>query len=67
MAVYDCLKRYVLRSYLNVSRDDEFYIWSIRLFHAVGPAIEKKEQRLNFLEDRGTCRRFFDKDSLLLP
>ena len=45
--------------------DDAFFTLSGRLFHAVGPAIEK-EQSPNFVEDRGTSRRFFDEDRSLL-
>src|SRR6218665_3861281 len=41
------------------------HAWSGRLFHSVGPAIEK-EQSQNFIEDRGTSRRFFDEDRSLL-
>jgi len=41
------------------------HAWSGRLFHAVGPAIEKV-QSPNFVEDRGTDRRFFDEDRSLL-
>ena len=32
----------------NVSKDDAFFAWSGRLFHAVGPVIEK-EQSTNFV------------------
>ena len=31
------------------------------LFHAVGPETEK-EQSPNLVEDRGTCKRFFEDD-----
>jgi len=43
------LKRKVLSWDLNACRDDVFFTWSGRLFHAVGPAIEK-EQSPNFVE-----------------
>src|SRR6218665_100789 len=54
-----------LVAYLNVSRDDGFFTWSGRLFHSVVPAIEK-EQSPNFVENRGTSRRFFNEDRSLL-
>jgi len=43
--------------YSIVSRDDAFFTWLSRLFHSVFSAIEK-EQSPNFVEDRGTSRRF---------
>jgi len=46
---------------LNVSRDGAFFTWLGRLFHAVGPETEK-EQSPNLVEDRGTCKRFFEDD-----
>ena len=50
---------------MKVSSDDAFLTWSGRLFHAVGPAMEK-EQSPNFVEDRGTCSKFLDEDHSLL-
>ena len=49
---------------LKVSSDDVFFTWSEKLFHAVGPAIEK-EQSPNFLVDRGTCSKFLNEDRSL--
>ena len=60
MAVTRLFDKIGLSLDINVSRNEAFFTWSGRLFHAVGPAIERG-QLPNFIEDHGTCSRFFDE------